>query len=139
MVSGKFNKWEISKVNELKPKYVSEEWLHWRRGGRLDARTVRISATTRVGTSNYKAPGGLMRVTAEEVEGKLNEVVISGDFFMLPVDAISNLENSLKGATVENGDLLKKINEAYSKFNIESPGITTEDIETAVKLAFEQK
>jgi len=80
-----------------------------------------------------------MRVTAEEVEGKLNEIVISGDFFMLPVDAISNLEISLKGAKVENGDLLRKINEAYSKHNIESPGVTPEDIETAVKLAFEQK
>jgi len=139
LVPGNFNSWEISKVNELKPKYMSDEWLHWRRGGRLDARTVTISATTRLGTSNYKAPGGLMRVTAEEVEGKLNEVVISGDFFMLPVDAISNLEMSLKGATVETSDLLKKINEAYSKFKIESPGVTPEDVESAVKQAFEQK
>jgi lipoate-protein ligase A len=139
LVPGKFNKWEIEKVNELKPKYVSDEWLHWRRGGRLDARTVRISATTRVGTSNYKAPGGLMRVTAEEVEGKLNEVVISGDFFMLPMDAIANLENTLRGAKTENSDILNKAKEAYSKFNIESPGVTPEDIETAVKLAFEQK
>jgi lipoate-protein ligase A len=139
LVPGKFNKWELEKVNELKPKYMSDEWLHWRRGGRLDARTVRISATTRVGTSNYKAPGGLMRVTAEEVEGRLNEVVISGDFFMLPMDAIANLENTLKGTKTENGDILGKVNEAYSKYNIESPGVTPEDIETAVKMAFEQK
>jgi lipoate-protein ligase A len=139
LVPGKFNKWEIDKQNELKPKYKSEEWLHWRRGGRIDARTVRISATTRVGTSNYKAPGGLMRVTAEEVDGKLNEVVISGDFFMLPMDAIANLEKTLIGAKTENGNILKKAKEAYSKYNIESPGVTPEDIETALKMAFEQK
>ena len=139
LIPGKFNKWEIDKVNELKPKYMSDEWLHWRRGGRLDARTVRISSSTRLGTSNYKAPGGLMRVTAEEVEGKLNEVVISGDFFMLPIDAIQNLEKTLIGSKTENGDILERAKDAYSKFNIESPGVTPEDIETAVKLAFEQK
>ncbi len=139
LIPGKFNRWEIEKVIELKPWYMSDEWLHWRRGGRIDARTVRISATTRVGTSNYKAPGGLLRITAEETEGKLNDVVISGDFFMLPMDAISNLEKSLVGARIENGDILKKADEAYSKFKIESPGITPKDIETAVKLAFEQK
>jgi lipoate-protein ligase A len=139
LVPGKFNKWETDKVKELKPKYQSDEWLHWRRGGRLDARTVTISATTRVGTSNYKAPGGLMRVTAEEVEGRLNEVVISGDFFMLPMDAIANLEDTLKGAKIENGDILNKVKNAYSRYNIDSPGVTPEDVETAIKLAFEQK
>lgn len=139
LIPGNFNKWEIERVNELRPKYMSDEWLHWRPGGRLDARTVRISATTRMGTSNYKAPGGLIRVTAEEVEGKLNEIIISGDFFMLPMDAISNLEKTLIGAKIENGNLLNKVDEAYSRFNIESPGVTPQDIETAVKLAFEQK
>lgn len=136
---GKFNKWERNKVEELKPKYMSDEWLHWRRGGRLDARTVRISASTRVGTSNYKSPGGLIRVTAEEVDGRLNEIVISGDFFMLPMDTISNLEKTLIGAKTEDGDILAKAKDAYKKFNIEAPGVTAEDIETAVKLAFEQK
>ncbi len=139
LIPGKFNRWEIEKVKNLKPWYTSDEWLHWRRGGRIDARTVRISATTRVGTSNYKAPGGLLRITAEETEGRLNDVVISGDFFMLPMDAISNLEKSLVGARAENGDILEKANKAYSKFKIESPGVTPKDIETAVKLAFEQK
>ena len=139
LVPGKFNKWEIDKVKELKPKYMSDEWLHWRRGGRIDARTVRISATTRVGNSSYKAPGGLIRVTAEETNGTLSEIVISGDFFMLPIDAISNLEKTLLGAKTENGNIIEKANEAYSKFNIESPGVTPQDIETAVKLAFEQK
>ena len=80
-----------------------------------------------------------MRVTAEETEGRLSEVVISGDFFMLPMDAISNLEKTLLGVKTENGNIIERVNEAYSKFNIESPGVTPQDIETAVKLAFEQK
>jgi lipoate-protein ligase A len=78
-------------------------------------------------------------VTAEEVEGRLNEVVISGDFFMLPMDAIANLEDTLKGAKIENGDILNKVKNAYSRYNIDSPGVTPEDVETAIKLAFEQK
>ncbi|NHJ13061.1 MAG: hypothetical protein EAX95_05255 [Candidatus Thorarchaeota archaeon] len=139
LVRGKLSTWETSRMAELKPKYLSDEWLHWRRGGRIDARTVRISATTAVGASDYKAPGGLIRVTVEEVEKKINEIVISGDFFMLPIDAIANLEHSLLGAKTENGELASRIKSAYEKYKIESPGVTPQDLETAIKLALEQK
>lgn len=139
LARGELTGWERKRMDDLKPKYESDEWLHWRSGGRIDARTVRISATTTIGTANYKAPGGLMRSTVELVDEKIHEIVLSGDFFMLPVDAISNLEKELIGVRIENGELLERIKQAYQKHNIESPGVTPEDVETVIKMSQEQK
>lgn len=136
LTRGSLTSWEKGRMAELRPKYVSDEWLHWRRGGRLtEARTVRISATTTVGTATYKAPGGLIRATIEKVDGKLSEVVVSGDFFMLPNESISWLERKIIGAAVEGNEIIQRIEQAYDEYNIESPGVTPEDIETAIRMA----
>ena len=124
---------------QMRGKYLSDEWLHWRRGGRLDARTVRISATAQIGTANYKAEGGLIRVTVEEVEDRIHEIIISGDFFMLPSDAISGLEKALVGAKTTEEEILTRIKRAYKDLKIESPLVTPEDVNEAIKTALTQK
>ncbi len=136
---GTLTTWEKCRLSELRPKYLSDEWLHWRSGGRIDARTVRVSATTTVGTANYKAPGGLIRVTQVVEEMKIKEIVISGDFFMLPSDAIRKLEMDLIGADVENDEIINRIKSSYGEYDIDSPGVTPEDFEEAINLSLEQK
>lgn len=131
---------ERQRMTELRPKYLSEEWLHWRRGGRIpDAKKVKISSTTIVGTANFKAPGGLIRITVEDVDSRINEIVISGDFFMLPSDAIRKLEQSLIGIGTSEDEILEGVRKAYNDINIESPGVTPSDIATAIKMAVEPK
>lgn len=140
LVKGNLTAWERKRIEDLRPKYLSDEWLHWRRGGRIaDTKKVRISATTIVGTANYKAPGGLIRVTVEDVENTISEIVISGDFFMLPIDAITKLEKSLIGIGTSEQEVLAAVKRAYNEENIESPGITPEDVATAIKMAVEPK
>lgn len=135
-VKGNLTKWERSRMAQLRPKYLSDEWLHWRGGGKFkDAKTVRISATTSIGTANFKAPGGLIRATVEKVEGKVKDLVISGDFFMLPNEAISQLERKVVGASIEGEEIVNRIKKAYIELPIESPGITPTDIETVIRLA----
>jgi len=136
LVRADLNSWEKNRMKELYSHYQSDEWLHWRRGGRLpDARTVKISATTSVGTSNYKAPGGLIRSTVEVVEGKINEIVLSGDFTMLPTEAIIQLEREIIGSSIEGDELLRRIRIAYTENGIESPGVVPEDFEKTIKMA----
>ncbi len=139
LVPGEMTEWERTRMNELKPKYVSDEWLHWRSGGRLDARTVKISASSSIGAVNHKAPGGLMRVTVEDVDNKIKDIVISGDFFIYPQDAISDIEMALIGAKVGTEEVLERIKGVYEKQSLESPGVTPEDFDTAIKLALEAK
>ncbi|MFW9800253.1 MAG: biotin/lipoate A/B protein ligase family protein [Candidatus Thorarchaeota archaeon] len=139
LVSGELTDWEKSRMSELRPKYLSDEWLHWRTGGRLDARTVRISATTAIGTANYKAPGGLIRVTVEETDDKINEIILSGDFTMLPHESISDVEKELIGANTGTDEVLERIRNTYKNLSIQTPGVTPEDFDTAIKMALEAK
>ncbi|MHA2433106.1 MAG: lipoate--protein ligase [Candidatus Thorarchaeota archaeon] len=139
LVPGELTEWERQRMNELRPKYLSDEWLHWRSGGRLDARTVKISATAAIGTANFKAPGGLIRVTVEEVDGRIKDIVLSGDFFMLPHDSILEVEKALIGVKPGTDEMLAGIEEAYEKHSIESPGVTPEDFNSAIKIALESK
>ena len=92
-----------------------------------------------MGTANFKAPGGLIRVTVEDVESEISEIIISGDFFMLPIDAITRLERSLIGVGISEKDVLEAVKKAYADIPIESPGIAPEDIATAIKMAVEPK
>jgi lipoate-protein ligase A len=136
---GHLSDWEKSRMAQMRGRYLSDEWLHWRRGGRLDARTVQISATTQIGTASYKAEGGLIRVTVEEVEDRIHEIVISGDFFMLPSDALSGVEKALIGAKTTEDKILARIENAYKDLKIESPLVTPEDFNTAIKMALGSK
>ncbi|MFW9919293.1 MAG: lipoate--protein ligase [Candidatus Thorarchaeota archaeon] len=136
---GSLTEWEKSRMAELKGKYLSDEWLHWRSGGRIDARTVRLTATSIMGTANHKAPGGLIRVTQTVDHGKITEIVISGDFFMYPSDTIRKLEENLIGASVEGSDIIERVKKTYQEYGIDSPGVTPEDFETVIKLSLEQK
>jgi lipoate-protein ligase A len=108
LVRSNLTNWEKSRMAQLRPKYLS---------------------------ANFKAPGGLIRATVERVEDKVRDLVISGDFFMLPNEAISQLERKIIGASVAGDEILNRIKNAYAKLSIESPGVAPTDIETAIRMA----
>lgn len=46
----------------------------------------------------YKVPGGkLVKVDFEIADGRLRDVVISGDFFLYPEEALDDLRSGLEG------------------------------------------
>jgi lipoate-protein ligase A len=46
----------------------------------------------------YKMPGGkLVRVDVDVVDGELRDVVVSGDFFLYPDDALEQITGALVG------------------------------------------
>ena len=140
LVPGDLSDWERRRMADLRGRYLSDQWLHWRSGGRLsDAKTVRISATASVGTANYKAPGGLIRVTLEEVENQIKEIVVSGDFFMFPSNSIEKIEENLIGKQTTGNEILDTLKNLYTSLPIESPGVSPEDFESAIKLAIGDK
>ena len=73
-----------------------------------------------------KLPGGLVRVTATNQEGRLADVHLSGDFFIYPVSALSDLEQALEGAALEARALTEVIQSFYIRAGVETPGITPE-------------
>jgi len=60
----------------------------------------------------YKTPGGkLVRVDFDVRDGLLRDVVVSGDFFLYPEEALSDITGSLDGlpATIAETDLASHI------------------------------
>ena len=113
-----------AKVDELGVRMMSDAWLY-QKGRRVSGRDIKIRAGIKIVQKIHKAPGGLIRADFELREGKFSNILISGDFFCFPEEAITLLEARLEGQPAqEAGTLLKGF---YSEEDIETPGIEIND------------
>jgi lipoate-protein ligase A len=93
---------------------------------------VKIHQDVHIVEAAFKAQGGLIRIIARLREGRIDDVTISGDFTLLPSFALGALEQSLRGVSATPENLKSKIEEAYYRLNIQSPGVTPADFTTAI-------
>lgn len=85
----------------------------------------------------YKTPGGKLVAVDFVVEGdQLARVMISGDFFLYPEEALSALTASLEGASVEltEAELAERVRMALPR-SAELLGTSPEAIGAAVRRA----
>lgn len=119
---------------EVKPKHMSYEWLHMpelaHKGLTVD-RAVKIADGVKVIEVVHKARK-LIKVTAEVIDDKILDIMITGDFFMVPEDGISKIEVALKGMILNREKIAEKIREVFEKHGIQSPGISAEDFADAI-------
>ena len=66
---------------------------------------VKIAAGTHLTESMHKAKGGLIRAHLLARDGKVAELMLSGDFTCLPPDGIDRLAEKLHGAPLEQDAL----------------------------------
>ncbi|MCY0874520.1 lipoate--protein ligase family protein [Acidianus infernus] len=126
---------EIELWDKLAEEKKREEWIYYKDNRHPDLRTdrcVKISSAVAVCHVDYKARK-LIRITVKIVNKKIDEVSISGDFFIMsPKEFLDKLEDSLQGVEVS------KINEKIDEvFRLEKPvifGFTADDL----KKAFEE-
>lgn len=122
---------------EVKPCHLSSEWLHMpelKHEELVKGRTVKVAGSVRVAEVDYKATK-LIRVTAELADGKILDIMVSGDFFMIPKDALPKLESCLKGSTLNREVLIERLHEFYEKNKVQTPGVVPEDfVEAIMKL-----
>jgi len=83
---------------------------------------------------HHKAKGGILRVSLDADE-RIKEIMITGDFFFFPEEAIEELERSLIGVGVEEEALLEVVADFYKGNDIESPGIEHWDFVIAIRKA----
>ena len=117
-------------AQEIDARFVSDEWLYQK--GRLQQPGVKIHEDVHIVETAFKSQGGLIRVIARLSEGRIDDVTISGDFTMLPSFAVGALEQSLRGTRATPETLKSKIEEAYYRLQIQSPGVTPTDLTTAI-------
>jgi hypothetical protein len=71
--------------------------------------------------AEFKAPGGLIKVELECEGDKILHVLLSGDFFMYPENALERLEQILIGVKVDEKSLLRKVQQFYDSTNVQTP------------------
>src|SRR3990172_2074702 len=118
---GEWTAEEEAMAQEIDARFTSDEWLYQK--GRLQQQGVKIHQDVHIVEAAFKAQGGLIRIIARLREGRIDDVTISGDFTLLPVFAVGALEQSLRGITATPETLKAKIEEAYYRLQIQSPGV----------------
>lgn len=82
----------------------------------------------------YRASGGkLIHVTCER-EGKIKDIRITGDFFLIPEESIESLERSLIGITADKSIVERKVMAFFDRGKT-LLGATPEDFLYAILLA----
>jgi len=114
-----------TKTDDLVERFSSEDWLHRKRRAR-PGRAVKIRAGLNVVHRIHKAPGGLLRAVLEVQEEILAHVSLSGDFFFYPEEKLADLEEALTGVLIT--DAPEVVVRFYDEHEIESPGVTPDDI-----------
>lgn len=116
-----------AKADELLKEMNTPEWLLDNDRRRPDSRQVKISEGVYVIQKMLKTPGGLIRVTAVNHEGKLKDVHISGDFFFFPANRLMELEKSLENIPVDALSITQTVEKFYQQNEVESPGVVPAD------------
>lgn len=124
--------------DELLTLYQSENWLNLplkRRTTLLSKRKVKISSSTQIYESVYKAAGGLIRLILEVADNRINDIIISGDFSSEPMNAPAIIENQLIGQPLSEEKIVEIIERVYEEQKIETPGISPQDFTKSIMLS----
>ena len=136
IVPGVLTEREEMMARQLDERFVTADWLYqqakWRQS------SVKIHQDVVVVEADHKAPGGLIRITARLHEERIEELSISGDFTLLPTNALCELEQATCGLPAEHDLLVEAIRAVYTSSGIQSPGVTPEDFTQAILAATEQ-
>lgn len=112
------------------------DWTY-QQGRKLVELGVKISAGTHLTESMHKAKGGLIRAHLLGRDGKIAELMLSGDFTCLPPDGADRLAERLHGVALDQETLAQAVAAGFKELKIEMPGVEPSDIAAAVIMAVE--
>jgi lipoate---protein ligase len=112
--------------------HSASDWVFENDHRERSGREVKIAEGVYVAEKSAKFPGGLVRISAVNDHGYLRKIHLSGDFFFFPQNRLTDLELVLEGQRVEMQDLQQTVKAFYQEYQIESPGITPDNISEAI-------
>ncbi len=128
---------ELAAIERAETMLADPDWTYLQ-GKKLVELGVKISAGTHLTESTWKAPGGLIRVHLLGRHGKIENLMISGDFTCLPPDGVDRLAAKLTGAPLVLEPLTESIEDATRDLGLQMPGVAGFDLATAIMSAVEQ-
>lgn len=82
--------------------------------------------------SSVKTRGGLIRVAVSVRGNVIQQVYITGDFFVFPQKLIYEIESSTKHVLIDANELLSIIEGLFRKHGAEMPGVSSRDFVKAI-------
>lgn len=122
---------EEAAIRAAETELADPEWTH-RLGRRRAAMGVKIAAGTHLTEGLHKAPGGLVRVILRERDGRIDDLLIEGDFTALPDDGVAALAQRLRGVELTGAALLPAITGAVAEIGLDLPGVAPGDLVAAL-------
>lgn len=135
LVSDELGPRERKLVESLQEEYRSREWLHSMENqheGIIQKRRLKLSGRAHIGEVVHKTGGGLLRVLVETLDGRIADIMISGDFSLVPMDCLRTLESELRGVEASREALIDRVKSFYSNHTVESPGMNHGDLADAI-------
>lgn len=127
---------ELAAIEKAEAALADPAWTYLQ-GKKLVEMGVKIAAGTHLTESAHKAPGGLIRVHLLGRHGKIDDLMISGDFTCLPPDGVDRLSDRLKGVELSLEALTQAVSEASQALAIEMPGVPPAELAAAIMAAVE--
>jgi lipoate-protein ligase A len=112
--------------DETTPRHTSREWLYMDVPRNKPGRAVKIAHDVKVVEADHKA-GKLIRLRAEVKGTQILDLKITGDLFVVPKEAVAELEAALVGTHLEENELMEQITLFYDEKRPESPGVGPRD------------
>ncbi|MBX8630959.1 MAG: hypothetical protein J9259_00315 [Thermoplasmata archaeon YP2-bin.285] len=128
--------YEKKRLKGLIDEHSKPEWVFSRDSVRSelmsDRRVVKIKEDTFLCQADYKAQK-LIRVTMLAEDGRIANIIISGDFFTVPVSwSVGRIENALAGTELTQSAIIAKITKVLSEEHVTVLGASPEDFTRAI-------
>lgn len=127
----------LSKIKQLESEMLQPDFLFGKQKSHVD--TFRIKSDMQMIFGTHKSKGGLIRtiqeVSGPKMGGKIEDIGVSGDFTLVPKESIATkLEKPLQGQVRTVKELEPIIEKFFDDKEIEMPGVTPEDVLTAINI-----
>jgi len=128
------NELEIAAIEQQEKALGDPNWTY-RQGRKFVDMGVKIAADTHLTESAHKAPGGLIRVHLLEREGKVADLMLSGDFTCIPAEGVDEIATRLAGCELSPDALEGAAARAMEEVGADMPGIAASDLVEAILAA----
>jgi len=117
---------EFEVAQDFRKTFESETWnIKPRLFGRVNVHSI------------HKAKKGVIRVNAYIAKGKIQEILITGDYIIHPAHAITDLETVLRGIETKEQRIRSVVNTFFEGEKIVTPGASADDFTSAIMKAIE--
>jgi len=133
LVPGELSELEKEYAAQYQEKYISDEWLY-ANSERIRFKEIPPDAVRCEG--RHKAPAGLIRVRLLIVNGRIHDLIITGDFHPSPYQVVRDMEDVVRGRECDTEVIGDEIRRIFNRPDVEITGTEVKDFLGAFSMAF---